>query len=132
MTTNRDQPIPLVRGIGNDIIEISRIRQALEKHGEHFTHKLFTDSEQNYCYEQNDPAIRFAGRFAAKEAIAKALGTGFGHQLSWLDIEISNNELGKPHVTLCPSLLQYFNNPRILLSISHCQEYANAVALWLG
>lgn len=132
MTTNRDQPIPLVRGIGNDIIEISRIRQALEKHGEHFTHKLFTDPEQNYCYGQNDPAIRFAGRFAAKEAIAKALGTGFGHQLSWLDIEINNNDLGKPQVTLCPSLLQYYNNPRILLSISHCQEYASAVALWLG
>lgn len=129
MTHSSDIPYPIIRGIGSDIIEITRIRESLHKHGEHFYNKLFTEQEQEYCLKHADPAIPFAGRFAAKEAIAKSLGTGFGKMLAWLDIEIQKDELGKPIVILCPSILTYFNNPTIHLTISHCHTYATATAI---
>lgn len=72
----------------------------------------------------------FAGRFAAKEAIAKALGTGFGAEVAWHDIEILGNELGKPEVYLSEAAKKRFKNPRILVSISHSTSHATAVALW--
>ena len=111
-------------GLGNDIIEVDRIRDSLKEYGDRFLERLFTKKERDYCMNHKDPAIRVAGRFAAKEAIAKALGTGFGSHLTWHDIEILNDELGKPQVTLK-------NHPgtHIHLSISHCQTYATAVAL---
>lgn len=133
MAANKDfPPLPIIRGIGSDIIEVSRIRESLERHGDHFTTKLFTEAEQEYCYGRNDPAPVFAGHFAAKEAIAKSLGTGFGKTLAWLDIEISHDPLGKPIVSLCPSLRDYFSNPIIHLTISHCHEYATATALYIS
>ncbi len=129
MSQSSDLPYPIIRGIGCDIIEIARIRTSLQKHGEHFYNKLFTEQEQEYCLNHADPSIPFAGRFAAKEAIAKALGTGFGSAVSWLDIEIVKDDAGKPHVELCPSIVTYFNNPTLHLSISHCHSYATAYAI---
>jgi len=119
------------QGIGNDIVEVSRIRQSIERHGHHFLSRLFTQHEQDYCYEFSDPAPHFAGHFSAKEAIAKALGTGFGSHLSWHDIEIHHDEHGKPLVTLAEAIQKKYKNPKILLSISHSTEYATAVALWV-
>src|SRR5438477_181350 len=78
----------MIKGLGNDIIEIKRVREAIRRHGIHFLNRLFTQREQDYCYKYKDPDPHFAGRFAAKEAIAKALGTGFGAHLSWVDLEI--------------------------------------------
>ena len=92
--------------------------------------RLFTRREQDYCYKFKDPAPHFAGRFAAKEAIVKALGTGFGSQVSWHDIEVLNDELGKPVVTISDGLKQRFNNPPLLVSISHTATLAIAVAVW--
>lgn len=111
-----------VSGIGTDIIEIRRIRDVIERHGQRFLDRHFTRKEQLYCLEMEDGAIRFAGRFAAKEALLKALGTGIG-EASWLDFEILPDDSGKPivHTSL--------NNPTFLLSISHCREYATATAL---
>jgi holo-[acyl-carrier protein] synthase len=120
-----------ILGLGNDIIEIERIRSSLNKHRDHFLNKLFTAKEQAYCSSHQDPALSLAGRFAAKEAIAKALGCGFGKDLSWLDLEILNNDLGMPIVTCSESLDTRFNSPHFLISISHCKEYATAVAIWL-
>ena len=119
-----------MRGIGNDIIEIERIRSNIERHGQHFLDRLFSQKEQDYCYKFKDSAPRFAGRFAAKEAIAKALGTGFGSELSWHDIEVLANEAGKPIVHLSEKALKHFNNPHLLVSISHSASYATAVAIW--
>ena len=118
-----------IRGIGNDIIEISRIRQSVERHGLHFINRLFTSREQDYCYKYQDPIPHFAGRFAAKEAIAKALGTGFGEHLAWHDIEVLNDDLGKPIVHLSTHALTQFQKPHLLVSISHSAEYATAVAV---
>lgn len=132
MTQSSDLPIPIIRGIGSDIIEITRIRESLQKHGEHFYNKLFTELEQEYCLKHADPATPFAGRFAAKEAVAKSLGTGFGKVLSWLDVEIQKDPAGRPLVILCPSLLTYFNNPTIHLTISHCHTYATATAIHIS
>jgi len=119
----------MIEGLGNDIIEIDRVRASIERHGLHFLNRLFSSKEQDYCYKYQDPAPHFAGRFAAKEAIAKALGTGFGEHLSWHDIEIINDEHGKPIVHLSDTQKKKHNNPQILLSISHCNEYALATAI---
>lgn len=118
------------QGLGNDIVEIERIRQSIDRHGQHFLNRLFTHREQDYCYKYKDPVPHFAGRFAAKEAIAKALGTGFGTHLSWHDIEILNDEHGRPHVHLSESAKKHFDTPNLLLSISHSTTHATAVALW--
>ena len=109
-------------GLGTDIIEIDRIRKAIDEHGDTFLNRLFTEAERSYCARQADPARSYAGRFAEKEAIAKALGTGFGKELSWLDIEILPNELGAPIATLAR------RTESITLSIAHCRDYATAVA----
>lgn len=121
----------MVEGLGNDIIEIERVRGSIERHGLHFINRLFSQKEQDYCYRFQDPTPHFAGRFAAKEAIAKALGTGFGANLSWHDIEILNDELGKPIVHFSETAKKNHNGIRILLSISHSTHYATAVALAL-
>lgn len=124
MTDNSPQ------GLGTDIVEIERIRQSIERHGHHFLSRLFTEKEQDYCYKFKDPVPHFAGRFSGKEAIAKAFGTGFGSDLSWHDIEILGDEHGKPLVHFSEAAKRRFHNPRVLLSISHSNSYATAVALW--
>lgn len=116
-------------GLGNDIIEVSRIQQVIARFGNKFLDKVFTEGEQNYCLRHRDSARHFAGRFAAKEAIVKALGTGFRTGITWLDIEIKNNNEGKPIVILSQRLLEESGHPHIHLSISHCREYATAVAI---
>ncbi len=118
-----------ILGLGNDIIEIDRIRASLQKYGERILDKLLTEKEKAYCLEFRDPAIRFAGRFAAKEAVVKALGTGFNENASWREIEILNNSDGKPEVTFAATLNERLGNPRVLVSISHCKLYATAVAI---
>jgi holo-[acyl-carrier protein] synthase len=122
----------MVKGLGTDIIEIDRIAKSIEEHGDHFINRLFTPLEQEYCRKFKYAAPHFAGRFAAKEAVAKALGTGFGEQLGWLDIEILGEESGKPQVTFSVKAKAHFNNPKILVSISHSTSYATAVAIWIS
>ena len=119
----------MINGLGNDIIEIKRVQEGAEKHGQPFLDRLFTPKEQDYCRTHKNPYPRFAGRFAAKEAIAKALGCGFGSDVAWHDIEILPDSLGKPVVQLSLALKKRFNDPKILLSISHCKAYASAVAI---
>lgn len=113
-------------GIGNDIIEISRIEKAIKK--TNFITKVFTENEIKLFEIKGSRAEFFAGRFAAKEAISKALGTGF-REFSLTDIEVLNNELGKPYVTFKNSIDSYNKKYFIDISISHCKEYAAAVAI---
>lgn len=121
----------MTKGIGNDIIEIDRIRKTIKKHGPHFHKKIFTEQELEYCLSHQDPAIPLAGRFSAKEAIAKALGTGFGKDVSWLDISIVNDEKGRPYPLFTNAFNEVFQKPKILISISHTKIYATAVAIWV-
>jgi len=119
----------VILGLGNDIIEIDRVREAIETQGDRFIQRLFTQREQAYCSKYKDPMQHYAARFSAKESIAKAFGTGFGEKISFLDIEIINNEQGKPEVFFSDSLNTQFNHPEVLLSISHCKSYVATVAV---
>ncbi len=129
MSTNKTLPI---KGIGNDIIEIERIRKSYDLHGYRFLTRLFSIKEQDYCLKYKDPIPHFAARFSVKESIVKALGTGFGKHASWLDMEILNDSLGKPNVTFSDHLNQTLDNPLVLVSISHCQLYVATVAIWVN
>lgn len=118
-----------MKGIGCDIIEIERVGGVLKRHPESFLNKTFTPAEQDYCLGRNPPERHLAGRFAAKEAVSKALGCGFGEHLGFLDIEIKNDDKGKPFVILSQTAKNYFGDVKILLSISHCKDYATAFAV---
>ena len=122
---------PAIKGIGNDVLEVDRLQKAIDRHGHHFVDKIFSIKEQDYCFKFNNPSERLAGRFAAKEAIAKALGTGIGTEVNWHDIEIVNDERnGKPNVILSDKIKKAFNDPKIFVSISHTNKYATAMAIW--
>lgn len=120
-----------ILGIGNDILEIERIRQSIKTHGERFLTRLFTEQERDYCLKYKDSVPHFAGRFSAKEAIVKALGTGFGKNASWQDIEILNDPAGKPLVHLSKTLAAQLTSSQFLLSISHSKLYVTAIAIWV-
>lgn len=118
-----------IQGLGTDIIEIERIRTAVSRHGSRFEDHLFTKNEQIYCGRFSDPIPHFAGRFAAKEAVLKALGTGLTAEIQWLDIEVVLDPRGKPQIALSPRLQILFPDLVFFLSISHCQQYAVATAI---
>jgi len=120
-----------MKGLGHDIIKISRIQRLIERYGQKFLDRLFTRDEQTYCLKYSNSAQRFAGRFAAKEAISKALGTGFRDEVKWKGIEILPGNSGEPVVALSEEIRLRFDDPQIMLSISHCHEYASAVAIRL-
>ncbi len=128
---NQTKALP-IKGLGNDILEIARIRKSYERHGQSFLDKLFSAKEQAYCLKHKDPSSHIAARFSVKESIAKALGTGFGKSLSWLDIEILNDPLGKPCVFFSETAKKRFENPTILISISHCKSYVATTAIWVN
>ena len=114
----------MTQGIGVDIIEIDRIRKALLKNPR-FAERHFTVWEREYCQSRRDQARPFAARFAAKEAVAKALG----HSLSWLDVEVRNNARGKPLVLLYGKAKELAVGRRLLISLSHSLHYAVACAV---
>lgn len=123
----------MIKGLGTDIIEVSRVDDNISKHGQKFLDKVFTPSEQAYCRGFSRSSSRnYAGRFAAKEAIVKALGTGLAKGLEWLDIEILNDDQGKPYVNFSSKAKLLFQQPTVHVSISHCHEYATATAIWEG
>lgn len=119
-----------ILGIGTDIIEIERIRQSIDNHGYRLISRIFTPKEQDYCLKHKDPTPYFAARFSAKEAIVKALGTGFTDHITWQDIEITKDVSGKPLVHFSTKLQKKIEGTYMLLSMSHCRSYATATALW--
>src|SRR5215813_3823276 len=90
----------MILGVGIDIIEVSRIAASYEKFGERFLNRILHPPEINYCLSHKEPAPFLAARFAAKEAISKAFGTGIGAQLGWQDMEVGRKESGEPFVIL--------------------------------
>ena len=123
----------MIFGHGIDIVAVTRIKEALEA-SESFKTRVFTNKEIEYCHAQKNKIPSFAGRFAAKEAFVKALGTGFTEGINWNDVEVINNENGKPHIELHNEAKGIFEKKKmtsILISISHEKEYAVAsVILW--
>ena len=118
-----------ILGIGTDIIAVHRIQKSMEKQGDNFLEKIFTPNERAYCAKFSDPTANYAVRFSAKEAVAKALGCGFNEHLTFLDIEVTKDEHGKPHIKLSDKAKDHFGNPHIEISLSHCKEYATAFVI---
>ena len=117
-------------GIGTDIIEVQRIREARERDPEAFLSKILSTQEIEYCLSYLKTAdVHIAGRFAAKEATAKALGVGFGKLLEFHDIEILRDEKGKPYIQLSAEAQKRFPALHFFLSISHTEHYATAMVL---
>jgi holo-[acyl-carrier protein] synthase len=125
----------MILGIGIDIIEVARIRASLEKFGERFGERILLPDESAYCLSHKNPSPFVAARFAAKEAISKAFGTGIGAQLGWQDMEIAHKESGEPYVILHGKGKELFaarRAQRLLVSISHTEHYAAVVAVLEG
>ena len=119
-------------GIGTDIVECLRIGRMIEQHGELFLSRVYTERELRYCQARKRAVEHFAGRWAAKEAVLKCLGSGWRKGLCWTDMEIRNDPAGKPVVLLCGAAKESAQQLRIsdiLLSISHCRAYATAHAV---
>lgn len=125
----------MILGVGIDIIEVTRIQASFEKFGERFVNRILHPGEIAYCVSHKSPAPFIAVRFAAKEAISKAFGTGIGAQLRWHDMEVRRKESGEPYVILHGSgqkLLEARGGRAVLISLSHTQNYAAAVAILEG
>ena len=125
----------MILGIGIDIIEVVRIKASLEKFGERFGKRILLPDETAYCLSHKDPAPFVAARFAAKEAISKAFGTGIGTQLGWQDMEICKKESGEPFVVLHGKGKKLFESrqaKQLLVSLSHTENYAAVTAVLEG
>jgi holo-[acyl-carrier protein] synthase len=124
-----------VLGTGIDIVETARVRDSLEKFGDRFLNRCFRAAEIEYCRSMKFPELHFAARFAAKEAVSKAFGTGIGTQLGWRDIEICKRNNGEPFVQLHGKGLELARArgvAEVLVSLSHCKDYAAAHAVLLS
>ena len=122
-------------GIGTDIIECLRIGQMIERHGELFITRVYTEHEIQYCQSRKQAIQHFAGRWAAKEAILKALGTGWRKGISWRDVEVRNEPGGRPVACLrggARDVVEHLGITDMLISISHCRSHATAYALAQG
>lgn len=123
-----------VLGIGTDIIECLRIAQMIDRHGELFISRVYTPREIAYCQSRKQATQHFAGRWAAKEAVLKALGTGWRRGISWRDVEVGSSESGKPRCLLHGGALEVSEKlgvREMLISISHCRSHATALAVAL-
>ncbi|MGI9496685.1 MAG: holo-ACP synthase [Mariniblastus sp.] len=124
-----------VVGIGTDIVECLRVAKMIDKHEGIFIERVYTPDEIEYCGSRKASTQHYAGRWAAKEAILKAMGTGWSNGIQWTDIEIINHMGGKPYVRLggqAKVICESRGIAEIMISISHCDNFATAFATALG
>jgi holo-[acyl-carrier protein] synthase len=124
-----------VLGTGIDIIEVDRLEEAMLRRGERLLDKVFTSAEREYCASRPRPAIHYAGRFAVKEAVLKAIRTGWVKGIGWRDIEVELGPAGEPSVRLSGGALaraRQMGIEAIHISISHTERYAVASAVAEG
>ncbi|MBN1553225.1 MAG: holo-ACP synthase [Phycisphaerae bacterium] len=120
---------------GVDMVDCARLKASIERFGEKFLHRVFTPVEQDYCLGKKNSTQHLAGRFAAKEAVLKVLGTGWRDGIAWTDIEVRNLPSGQPVVSLsgkCREVADEIGLSKILISISHIETHAIASAIGLG
>ena len=121
-------------GLGVDIVDVARIGSMLARHPDRFCQRVFTDSERRYADADSRRTERYAARFAAKEAVMKALGAGWG-SIGWTDIEVTRSESGAPGIALTGSALRISESLGVrkwLLSLSHTETTAIATAIAIG
>jgi holo-[acyl-carrier protein] synthase len=122
----------MVVGIGTDLIEIARIQQSIARFGDRFLRRVFTPGEIAYCQCKKNAAESFAARFAAKEAGAKALGTGISQGISWLELEVARQPGGRPTLHLSGRAAQRARQlgvATVSLSLTHSKDIALAVVV---
>ncbi|MCL2877397.1 MAG: holo-ACP synthase [Acidobacteria bacterium] len=122
----------MIIGTGIDIVEIARFRKILAGTGKHFLTRVFTPEEQRFCLARRDPSPHFAARFAAKEAVFKALGTGWSKGMTWLDVEVRRQEHDAPIILLHGAASEIAASKgvgRIHLSLTHTNNWAAATAI---
>ena len=125
----------MILGTGIDLIEVARIAASVEKFGDRFVNRVLLPDEIAYCRSHKNPAPFLAVRFAAKEAVSKAFGTGIGAQLGWLDMEIRRKESGEPFVVMHGKGADLFvtrGAKQLLVSLTHTENYAAATAILEG
>ena len=118
-------------GIGTDIIEVARIRSVMLRHGDRFIERILTEEERAYCAGMAHPHKHIAARFAAKEAVSKCFTTGIGAELGWKSISVYHGERHEPKVRLDAqgeALLAHVGGTHVMLTLSHTENYAMAVA----
>ena len=119
----------MIVGTGIDLTEVPRIAQSIERFGDRFLHRVFTEGEIRYCESKANRIERYAARFAAKEAGMKALGTGWNHGVRWRDVEVSRQPGGRPTLTFHGKAAEFaakLGAERVALSLSHTPEMAIA------
>ena len=124
-----------VLGIGVDLVENARIEHSLERFGERFLHRVFTAGEIEYSQSMKYPARHLAARFAAKEAVSKAFGTGIGKAMGWKDIDVRRKPSGEPFVVLeggAKKLAEERNVSKVAITLSHTEHHAMAVIVVEG
>jgi holo-[acyl-carrier protein] synthase len=122
----------MILGVGTDLMEIARIQQSIDRYGDRFLARVFTPREIAYCQRKKNAAESFAARFAAKEAGAKALGTGISHGISWLELEVTREPTGRPLLQLsgrAADRARSLGVTRISLSLTHSRDTALAVVM---
>lgn len=119
----------MIKGVGVDIIEIVRIQHTIEESGERFLDRIFTPQEIAYCKSKQDMYQHFAARFAAKEAMSKALSTGWVETFRWKDVEVMNDRSGQPRITVHGKLKESLAASSILVTMSHSESHAVAMVL---
>lgn len=122
----------MIIGLGTDIVEIVRIGQMIQRHGELFLNRVYTPAEIRYCQRRKECYQHFAGRWAAKEAVMKTLGTGLARGVSWKDIEVCTTKTGQPKLNIKGGARDHAEQmgvDEILITISHCRAYATATAI---
>ena len=122
----------MIAGIGVDIVEIKRFSGVMERQKERLILRLFTPDEQKYCREHRNPVPHFAARFAAKEAVFKALGTGWAKGVTWLDVEVQKQEQEAPTIALygeARRLCDAKGVSRVHLSLSHSDHWVVAMVV---
>ncbi len=125
----------LIVAVGTDIVEVLRIGQMIERHGEVFLNRVYTEDEIRYCQRRKEYTQHYAGRWAAKEAVMKTLGTGWSRGVGWRDIEICSSRTGAPSIVLKGAAREVAEQAGIcdvLISISHCRAFATATAIAVG
>jgi len=132
----------MIIGVGNDLCEVARMSEAIERQGKNFLDRLFTVPEQSLAHDAQDTAAFYAGRFAAKEACAKALGTGITERVRWTDLQVSRSNVGEPVIEISGGALRRLkrlagrgHHPTVHVSIRYAGGYAAAFVIieaWSG